>query len=112
MTGVQTCALPIYVNRTLFEPNFTEDLNLLEERIKFSIEVFEPRAILEDVIVRSSQKTDFSMNPDYAALEQEALTTSYVMPESSDHSVEVSIVFRTINNMTPTTLTVLLKRVR
>lgn len=100
------------VYKTLFEPNFTEDLNLLEQRIRFSIENFEPRAILEEVIVRSSEKTDFSMNPEYAALEQEAILNAYVMPEDSSHAVEVTIMFRTINNITPITLTVLLKRVR
>ena len=79
------------INKTLFEPNITDDLNVLEDRIRFSIRNFEPRAILEEVIVRSSEKTDFTMNPDYAALEQEALTTAYVMPEDSSHVVEVKI---------------------
>lgn len=100
------------IYKTLFEPNLTEDLNLLEDRIRFSIENYEPRAIIEEILVRSSEKTDFSMNPEYRALEQEALTTAYVMPEDSSHVIEVTIVFRTINNTAPITLTVLLKRVR
>ena len=62
------------VNRTLFEMNYVEDLDILEQRIRLSIENFEPRAILKDVIVKSSEKTDFSMNPDIAS-EIEKLST-------------------------------------
>ena len=99
-------------NRTLFEPNFEDDLLLLEQRIRFSIETFEPRAILEEVTVRSTAKTDFVSGADYSTVSAEDLTDAYVMPGDNEHSVEINIVFSTINNTTPINLTVLLKRVR
>lgn len=116
------------ISRTLFEPNFEDSLSLLEDRIRLSIENFEPRAIIIDVIVKSTQKTDFSIidTTEYAGLfqskeyndalkksqEQKTDLTGYTMPGDNEYSVEVTVVFKTINNTNPVTLTVLLKRVR
>ena len=99
-------------NRSLFEPNFADDLKLLEDRIRFSIENFEPRAIINSVEVRSTAKSDFGSGTNYSLVNAEELTEVYVMPGDSEHLVEINIVFSTINNSIPTNITVLLKRVR
>lgn len=98
-------------SRTLFEQNFEEDLQILEQRIRFSIENYEPRALLNNVTIRSMVKSDF-YSVDNSTISTEDLTSVYVMPGDNENSVEINIVFTTINNTTPVNLTVLLKRVR
>lgn len=100
------------MNRTLFENNFQEDLNVLEYRIKESIINFEPRAQLLEVKVRSNEEVDFSLNTKLEGVPERDILTGLVMPGDTEHLVEVTIVFTVINNTSPTTLTVILKRVR
>lgn len=69
----------------LFEPNFTDYINEIEMYIMRTIENYEPRAEVIQVL----------------------------FPEVFDeNSVEITIIYRVINNAEPITLNLVLKRVR
>jgi len=104
------------VYKTLFENNFEENLHVLEYRIRQSIINFEPRVLHDEenltIIVRSNQEMDFTLNRNLEGVSQEDILSGSVMPGDTEHLVEVTVVFKIINNITPTTITVILKRVR
>lgn len=99
------------VNKTLFELNIEEDLADLEEHIINAIKLYEPRAQVLEVSVKPSAKSDFSLNRLMDNLEQD-IRTALVMPDSVEQSVEITIVYSLINNLTPITVSFLLRRVR
>lgn len=104
------------INKTLFENNFDDILALLEFRIRQSITNFEPRVYHDEdrltVRVKSNEEMDFTLNKQLEGVTSEDILTGSVMPGDTEHSVEVTVIFNIINNVTPTTLTVILKRVR
>lgn len=69
----------------LFEPNFSENYDLLEKIIKNCIQANEPRAIVQEV---------------------------YFPEQSDENSFEITIVYNVINNPEPINLSLILKRVR
>jgi phage baseplate assembly protein W len=73
------------VNAMLFENITEETAHTLQIQIVGAIENFEPRAKLHGV---------------------------YVTPNSDENQLDVKIVFSTINNPTPTTLDLILTRIR
>jgi phage baseplate assembly protein W len=70
----------------LFENNLQENLITAQNYVRDVIEQFEPRVQLIDVRLDS--------------------------PESDPHTVYITIVYRTLNNPEPQTITLLFKRVR
>lgn len=104
------------IYKTIFENNFDENLLVLEYRIRQSIIDFEPRILHDEdnlkISIKSNQEIDFSFNEQLQGVSQEDILTGSVMPGDTEHSIEVTVVFKIINNITPTTLTVILKRVR
>jgi predicted component of type VI protein secretion system len=70
----------------LFENNIQQNLITAQDYVRSVIEQFEPRVQLASVRVES--------------------------PERDPHTVYVTIVYRTLNNSEPQTLTLLFKRVR
>lgn len=64
------------------------------------------------VRVRSNEEMDFTFNKQLEGVTEQDLLTGSVLPGDTEHAVEVTVVFNIINNITPTTLTVILKRVR
>lgn len=74
------------IRELLFENNLQENLITARNYVKTVIERFEPRVQLVDVRMDS--------------------------PERDPHTVYVTIIYRTLNNSEPQTLTLLFKRVR
>jgi phage baseplate assembly protein W len=74
------------IRELLFENNLQENLITARNYVKTVIERFEPRVQLIDVRMDS--------------------------PERDPHTVYVTIIYRTLNNSEPQTLTLLFKRVR
>lgn len=74
------------IRELLFESNIEQNLTNAETYVKDVIERFEPRVQLVDVRVDS--------------------------PERDPHTVYVTVIYRTLNNPEPQTLTLLFKRVR
>ena len=104
------------VYKTLFENNIDENLNVLEYRIRQSIVNFEPRVLHDEknliINVSSNENMDFSLNKNLEGVSEADILTGIVMPGDTEHLVLVTVIFNIINNITPTTLTVILKRVR
>ena len=74
------------IRELLFENNIQENLITAQDYVRSVIEQFEPRVQLASVRVESSER--------------------------DPHTVYVTIVYRTLNNSEPQTLTLLFKRVR
>jgi phage baseplate assembly protein W len=74
------------IRQLLFENNMEENLITAESYVRTVIEEFEPRVQLNDVRVTSS--------------------------DTDPHTVYITIVYRTLNNPEPQTITLLFKRVR
>ena len=74
------------IRELLFENNIQQNLITAQDYVRSVIEQFEPRVQLASVRVES--------------------------PERDPHTVYVTIVYRTLNNSEPQTLTLLFKRVR
>jgi phage baseplate assembly protein W len=70
----------------LFQLTYTEQTNFIKRTIAQSIKLHEPRALLQDIVVK--------------------------FYDDQPNSVEIDILYTPINNPEPQTLTVILKRVR
>lgn len=75
-----------YITSFLFENNISENLKTAENYVRDSINLFEPRVEILSVRITNS--------------------------DERPHDVYMTLVFRTINNEEPNTVTILLKRVR
>ena len=82
---------------SLFDPNDIIQLEQIKRSILVSIQNFEPRAIVNDINVRSSININLSVGE---------------IPITNDNQIEVTILYSLINSTEQTSLTFLLKRVR
>lgn len=84
----------------LFQPNFEDYRNEIELYIRTTIDNYEPRAEILQVL--------FPTDSTVENISREAFPDSVI----DENSVELSIIYRVINNPEPLTLTLVLKRVR
>lgn len=73
------------VYNLLFEPNFSDSIDLVEKVVRNCIENNEPRAVIQEILFP---------------------------PPRDEYTFEITIVYNVINNPEPVNLTLVLKRVR